>query len=501
MDGLPVVTPQVMKEIEKRAFEAGESEETYMKNAGRGIASAVEGFLVTLRTSGEVSLLIGKGNNGGDAFVAGELLKKKGFSVTAYCLFPLEECSSLSQKMAKGFVKAGGKVEVISSAPSFDGEKGVIVDGIVGTGFQGAARGLVAEVIDAANTSHLPIFAIDIPSGLQAESGVVENIAIKAHTTLFLGLPKIGFFIGKGWDHVGKLDYVDFGLPAKFFEEVDPVAHLISEKRTASYLPTVERSRHKYQAGYVLAVAGSSGMSGAAIMSAFSVLKVGAGIVRLFFPHEMKEELAAAPFELIKEGWDLKDPSRILEEAKRAKVLILGPGMGRSSKAMEAIGTLLNEISLPTVLDADALFFLAEHPDHPLPERTILTPHHGEMARILGKEVTLSSCNEYVKEKKVTLVLKGAPTILFHRHAEPLIIPHGDPGMATAGTGDVLTGLIAGLLAQGLDPRKAAGLGVLLHSLSGEIAAKEESSYSLTATDLIHFLPEAIQILLHYQGA
>ncbi|NGX59966.1 MAG: Bifunctional NAD(P)H-hydrate repair enzyme Nnr [Chlamydiae bacterium] len=494
MNGTPVVTVDEMKRLEKRAFAEGESDQKYMENAGAGIAAAVEKFFVT-PTSDTIYLLIGKGNNGGDGFVAGEILLQKGFSVLAYHLYPIEECSPLSQKMAKRFAKAGGKMIHLQSEPTF--EKGIILDGLIGTGFQGAAEGFLAEVIEMANKSQLPIFAIDIPSGLNGNTGEVQSIAIKAHTTLFLGLPKIGFYLKEGWNHVGKLVQVDFGMPERFVEDADPIAYLVSQEKAKKALPKIERSRHKYEAGYVLAIAGSPSMSGAAMMSCLATLKAGAGIIRLFYPEEMKTELTTAPYELIKEAWNLEDDTRIFEEAKRAKALLIGPGMGRTEKAATAAKNILAKTTLPTVLDADALYYLAQDKEMSLPEITLLTPHHQEMLRILDAPPTIENCLSYCKKKEVTLVLKGAPTIIFHPHTKPLIIPHGDPGMATAGTGDVLTGILAAFLAQGLDPRNAAGLGTFLHALAGEIAACEETSYGIIATDLIHFLPEAIQALQH----
>lgn len=491
MDGRAVVTADEMKRLEKMAVDAGENEQRFMENAGAGIAKAVEEFLVT-PSFGQIYLLIGKGNKGGDAFTAGALLLKKGFSVLAYHLFPLSECSPLCQKMAQRFTDAGGKM--VPFTPSF--EKGLILDGLLGTGFHGATTGIFAEAITAANRSGLPIFAIDIPSGLNGSTGEVATVAIEAHTTVSLGLPKIGFFIGQGWNHIGKLVHVDFGLPKTFVDQAQVSAHLISEEKAALALPKMKRNRHKYQAGYILAIAGSPGMPGAALMCCLAALKGGAGIVRLFYPKEMHEELLAAPYELIKESWDLIDDRRIEEESKRAKALIIGPGVGRSEATERAITKLLAKTALPCVIDADALFFIAKNKAMSLPEKTILTPHHQEMERILGSGPTFEKCQAFVEERKVTLLLKGGPTVLFHPGTTPLIIAHGDPGMAKAGTGDVLTGIVAALVAQGLAMREAAALGALLHALSGEIAAHAETSYCVVATDLIHFLPDAIQSLI-----
>ena len=301
-------------------------------------------------------------------------------------------------------------------------------------------------------------------------------------------MPKIGFFIGKGWDHIGELIYADFGLPKTVIAEAQAEAYLIDEEMLSTFLPPIKRSRHKYEAGYVLSIAGSFGMTGAAILSSFAALCSGAGIVRLFYPQGLEGTMVKAPLELLTESWNF-DLKRVLEEAHRAKSFLIGPGLGRTPEVQKMLANLLSQITLPCVLDADALYFLSENPQQKLPEATIFTPHHKEMERLLHTEVSFTACQCFVNEKKVTLVLKGAPTVIFHPQRKPLIIPRGDPGMATAGTGDVLTGILASLLAQGLDTYKAAALGVYLHALAGEIAALEKTSYCLIASDLSSTFP------------
>lgn len=491
IDGIPVVTADEMKRIEALAFKAGESGQTYMETAGESIAKRLEEELIAPTISKTISLLIGKGNNGGDAFVAGTLLLKKGYVVKAYLMSAFEECSPLCKKMGARFSKSGGSIAVVKEAPEF--EEGIIVDGLVGTGFKGQAEGLLLQLIEGANASGLPIYAIDIPSGLNGNTGNVGSAAIRAETTFYLGLPKIGFYIGSGWNFVGNLVSVDFGMPSVFYEAAEEVAILISKSGAKKALPKMERSRHKYETGYVVAIAGSREMPGAAMLSCFAALKAGAGIVRLFHPKGMDEGLSSSPYELIKEEWDLQNDARILEELKRAKTAIVGPGCGRTKEMEYAVRALLSKLDVPTVIDADALFYLSKDPELSLPKDTVLTPHHGEMERILGKAPTFEACQEYVKAKKVTLVLKGAPSVIFHPHARPLIVPHGDPGMATAGSGDVLTGIIAALLAQGAGLREGSALAVLLHALAGELAAEEETSYGVIASDLVHFFSSAVR--------
>lgn len=481
MKGLAVVTAQEMRRLEELAYKAGESEERFMERAGAGIAAALEKILLT-PSARTISLLLGKGNKAGDAVMAGTLLLQKGYKVRAYLVLePLQECSALCQAMAKRFQQAGGTIQNFRA--DFP-EPGLLVDGLVGTGFSGRAEGKLQEAIEAANASGMPILAIDIPSGLNGSTGEVGSIAIQATYTVTMGLPKIGFYIGKGWDLIGQLTIVDFGLPQKILSQVQPEGYLFDDQGAYQLLPKIQRSRHKYQRGYLLALAGSPGMPGAALLTCYAALRAGAGIVRLFHPSGMETELA--PYELIREEWK---SDRFFEEGKRARAVAIGPGLGRNDEIFKLLRDLLPRLQLPTVLDADALFYLSKEPDTQLPKKCVLTPHHQEMQRLLGTEPTLQHCQEFVEKKQVTLVLKGAPTMVFQSGEKPLIIARGDPGMATAGAGDVLTGIIGALLAQGLEPYPAAALGVFLHALSGEMAATQKTPYAVIASDLIEALP------------
>ncbi len=499
IEGLKVVTAREMSRIEGMALAEGALEVDYMENAGKAIADIVEDFVEKHDFDKVVTLLVGKGNNGGDAYAAGRRLLERGFLVVDYHLYSLDACGPLCKAMYEKFKREGGQIQFVRKEADFTfSPQGVILDGLVGTGFKGAAEGALAEIIEAANDSMLPIIAIDIPSGASGNTGAVETVAIEATITIYLGLPKLGFFLGKGWDHVGALIYASFGLKQECIDDAKPAAYLVNLDSLADIMPKIHRTRHKYEAGYVLGVAGSPGMPGAALLSSFATLKTGAGIVRLFHPHGMEGELNHAPYEVIREGWDGKDSSRIHEEMKRAKALFMGPGMGRSKETKRMISHLLPKITVPVVLDADALFYLSENPSTELPEQCILTPHRKEMEQLLAgwkkrkKESDFfADCQAYAEDKMITLVLKGAPTWIFSPKTPPLIVTAGDPGMATAGSGDVLTGMIAAMLAQGLEPVKAALLAVALHGLAGEYAAMNLTSYCMTASDLIEYLHDA----------
>lgn len=499
IEGIKVVTAHEMARIEGMAFAKGASEVDYMEHAAAAIADQVERFIDRHGLDQTVTLLVGKGNNGGDAYAAGRRLIEKGFTVVAYHIYSLESCGPLCKQMCESFKQRGGEIRFVHKEADFAFEpEGVILDGLVGTGFKGAAEGALAKIITAANNSGLPIIAIDIPSGVNGNTGIVETVAIQATLTIYLGLPKLGFFIGNGWDHTGELVYASFGLKQEYIDEAKPSAYLVNLASLSSLLPKIKRTRHKYEAGYVLGFGGSPGMPGAAILSGFGALKSGAGIVRLFHPIGMEESLNNAPYELIREGWNGKDCERIVEEMSRAKAVFVGPGIGRNKEAAQLMKHLLPHINVPSVFDADALFYLSENPKTKLPEFCILTPHRKEMKLLLGQPKEPQddihfhkSCQTYAEQKMVTIILKGAPTWVFSPHTPPFIIAVGDPGMATAGSGDVLTGMVAAMLAQGLEPVKAALLATALHGLAGEHAAINLTSYCMTASDLFEYLPDA----------
>ena len=487
---LTTVTAEEMSRLENLAYSEGASEEEFMERAAAALAECTLHFLQEHHLEKKVSLLAGKGNNGGDGFATASLLLDRGISVTAWHIYPASTCSPLCQKMRQRFEKKGG---VVRTGKELSGFEGVILDALVGTGFKGRAERELARAIESAHHSGLPILAIDIPSGLNGTTGAVESVAIQATETFFVELPKIGFFLQQGWDHVGRLMRASFGLDKKYKAQAKASAHLFDSASLKTLLPPIKRTRHKYQAGYVLAFAGSKQMPGAALLASYSALLSGAGVVRLFHPPHMEAALANAPYELLKEEWAGKSLTRPLEEAQRAQAMLIGPGMGRTPQAKHRVRQLLSTLSLPAVLDADALFFLAHNPKWALPKQSILTPHRGEMQLLLSTFSSKSAdpIQNFVDKKQIILVLKGAPTFIYQPHDAPLIVIQGDPGMATAGSGDVLTGIIAGLLAQGLDPKIAACIAVCLHGLAGEIAAKHLTSYCVTASALLDFLSEA----------
>jgi NAD(P)H-hydrate epimerase len=496
LEGARVVTSEEMRLVETRSFEAGYSSDSYMQQAGLAIAEHIRLFITKNNLPPKVTLIVGKGNNGGDAYVAAIELLKKGFSIQAFYLYVDKECSELNQKYFHEFLKHQGVAILLKENMKLEFDaKAPLLDGLLGTGFQGPVTGLLKQTIDCVNHSGAPIFAVDIPSGLHGTTGITGGTCIRAKETLYLTFPKVGFFLGQGYEYVGKLVRINFGLPQSYENLVKYSSCLLNEEIIAEYLPQIKRTRHKYQRGYVVALAGSPGMAGAANLACLAALRAGAGIVRLFHPQGMEKELCSSFQELIKTPLDPYYPEVLEKELSRAKALLIGPGLGKEYLVEHLFLALLEKITIPCVIDADALTPFAQKAKN-YPKEVILTPHYQEMLRCLGletidtEEMLFQRCQAFVQEKKVTLVLKGAPTRIFHPNTPCLIVARGDPGMATAGSGDVLTGVLAALLAQGLSSREAAALGVYLHARSGEFAALEKTSYSVIASDLIDKLAE-----------
>ncbi len=492
---LRVVTPDEMRSIEKAAIDSGISVETLMEQAGKETAKVVLAFVKEQKLAQKAFIIAGPGNNGGDGYVVARYLLQEGMTVQVAQIGQLDP-ASLVKKQRRRFEARGGKVIDLEAKKITLPEEGVLVDAIFGTGFHGKPEAYTAQVIEAMNGSKLPIIAVDVPSGLNAEKGTVEQVAVKATITCTMQYPKLGFFLQEGWNHVGKVMSLPIGLTTT----------IRNTKQTPEFsdiqtlLPPLVRTRNKYTAGHVVGLAGSHGMAGAALMTSYSALKSGAGITHLLFPDEYTTEFTGQPLEVVRIAYKPEDMATISHWLERAEATFIGPGLGLSPKIEAMLHTLWPKLKGKIVLDADALTWLAKTKQTtfgPLPN-AILTPHLGELHRFFPEkepvtEKFLKRCQELVDVNKTNLVLKGGPTFLFSHNAPCTIIMEGDPGMATAGSGDVLTGILASLLSQGLEPPNAMLLGTYLHGLAGELAAQEETSYCMTAMSIIANLPKAFK--------
>lgn len=490
-----VITPDEMKKLEERASSQSISAEMLMQEAGSQAASLIVSYVQQHKLAQKATILAGKGNNGGDGYVAARTLLQKGFSVNVWQLYPLEE-SSLTKKERKRFEESGGKV-FDSDFEDFAAE-GVVIDAIFGTGFTGSPDANIQKIIQKANSCKLPIIALDIPSGINANTGEM-TCAIKADLTIAIEYPKIGYFLKQAYNNVGEIRVCSIGL-AQF----DPKLALKIVEKEALILPYVARVRHKYEAGYVVGLAGSHGMAGASLLASYACLKSGAGIVHLLHPDAYTNEFTGVPLEVVRVPYEFeKDLLMMLQKMKKADALFIGPGLGQNDALLDAVFPTCRQ--KPCVIDADALSWIGKK--WPAGENfgplalAILTPHLGELNRLLAKEFkevtveVLTCCQQFVDQNNTHLVLKGAVSYLFAPSQLPEIVLQGDPGMATAGSGDVLTGVLCAFLAQKCSPVEAMRLGVFIHALAGKFAASEQTSYCMTASSIIHHLQNAFKQL------
>jgi len=484
---------------------------TLMENAGRAVADAAR-RLSAADSERPVVFVCGTGNNGGDGFVAARHLSEQGRRVRVLLAGSRDRVTGDALENLRRLDEAGIEVVEIDDAQVAARvlpQAALIVDALLGTGLSGKVRGLPGQLIEVINDSGRPVLAVDVPSGLDADSGEPLGIAVRAIETVTMGLPKIGLCLYPGMDYAGRITVANLGYPAELVADAPGVGELIDPEWVGLLLPRRLPSAHKGQFGRVLVIAGSVGMTGAAAMCAEAALRVGAGLVTVGCPASVNDILEvklteAMTFPLPEtylRTLDTPALALILELAEDADVLAVGPGLSRQPETAVLIRRLVARVGKPMVIDADALNALADatvllEGQH---APAVLTPHPGEMARLMGVSTGKIQAKRAhfaeaaAKRFRSVAVLKGARSIIAESGRPLTFCPTGNPGMATGGTGDVLTGTIAGLIAQGLLPFEAAAAGVYLHGLAGDIAAERVGEPSLLAGDVLEALPEAIQ--------
>jgi ADP-dependent NAD(P)H-hydrate dehydratase / NAD(P)H-hydrate epimerase len=472
-----------------------------MERAGCGVAQEVE----RLAPDGAVAVVCGKGNNGGDGFVAARLLRERGRAVTVLCTAAAHEYQgdaavNLARLPGAPPRETDGREGVGNTL----GQAAIVVDALLGTGFEGQPRGAIAEAIAAIAEAERPVISVDVPSGVDASSGAVAGVAVNANTTVTFHAAKPGLWVAPGKAHAGQVQIIDIGIPRGAPGEThiglidDAVAHELPRRGAAST---------KFSSGHVLIAGGSRDLTGAPRLAALASARSGAGYVTVCLPASLQAIVAADLREVMTrplpdEGGALlaQGVDEVLGLLERGGSLALGPGLGRSAGAQEFARTLAARAPVATVIDADGLNAHAGCLDQ-LAARgapTVLTPHAGELARLLGCESAdieqqrLRSVRAAARQAQAIVVLKGDDTLI----ADPagrVAVSRGDsPALATAGTGDVLTGVIAALLAQRLDAFTAACAGVWLHAQAGRVAAAAQgSAEGVIATDVIAALPRA----------
>lgn len=516
-----IVTAEEMRALDKAAIEDyGISGLVLMENAGRQAVELIRNVLGEVRGK-VVTIFIGKGNNGGDGLVMARHLLNMGAEVKVLSMANLEEISGDAAVNLDIWRKMDQKVFSLHQGDGINIVKLVlmntdmIVDAIYGTGFKGSVTEKAGRVIEALNGSGKSILAVDIPSGLEADTGRVNGVCIRADYTVTFGLPKLGLILEPGASYTGQLTVADISIPAALVEKTASQRFLTTAELVKKWLPARPNLAHKGSFGRVLIVAGSRGMTGAACLTGESSLRAGAGLVTVAVPetlHQVMEEklteVMTAPLPDTGKGSLSKGArQRILSLLENADVLAMGPGLSQAAEAVALVKELLPNVKIPCVLDADALNSLAGSGDilRKMQAPVVITPHPGEMGRLLGmttrgiQEDRIAAAAKAAGKWRVTALLKGARTVVAAPDGAVFINPTGNPGMATAGSGDVLTGVVASLMAQGMEATRAAAAGAYIHGLAGDLAAKEKGMMGMIAGDILSALPAAARELSEMQ--
>ena len=502
---MKVLTAAQMREVDRRTIERGIPGLILMENAGLRVVE----FLVERYGPLEhhrIVVLCGKGNNGGDGLVVARQLftRFRPRSLDVVLAGSPEDLTGDAAANLRMFQAVGGQLSFVIS-PAMRCAT-LVVDALLGTGLAGPARGPSAEFIRESTTGfpHAQVVAVDLPSGLASDGGTVPGDAVRAHATVTFTAPKLCHVLSPACEYVGELRVAQIGSHPDLYEKDDSIFLSLSSPAAFRHLfkPRVSDS-NKGLYGHALIVAGGRGKSGAAAMAGIGALRTGAGLVTVASAESAISAIAAYAPEMMteplpetKSGHVADLPETVLA---RKNVVALGPGLGTSDETVQLIRRLVDELRVPTVVDADGLNAIAGTVIRPKGPR-VLTPHPGEMARLTGQTTAavqsdrIGVARAYAQEHGVCLVLKGNRTVIAFPDGRVWINPTGSPAMATAGTGDILTGMLAGLIAQFPEDVQAAVLaGVYLHGRAGELGAGELGEKPLIATDLSRFLPEAMR--------
>lgn len=494
-----------------------------MENAGAEIARYIVEYLNCNKINNPKILIIaGPGNNGGDGIVVARHLLNAYESISILLIIlikhPYQGDAKINYEIIKRIAKADNRIKIIEN--KLDNVKhfnlDAIVDAIFGTGFKGAPLGIYKKAIELINRTPGYKVAVDIPSGVNGDYGSVEGVAVKTDLTITMGLLKRGHILYPGKIYCGDIKTANLGVSYEKLSKSN--TFLLDDEFIRKSLPKRKADSHKGTFGSVLVVAGGKGYSGAACLTSLGALYSGAGLVRLCYPVNINSavekkltEVIKVPLPATNEGsLAISGYDKIKEIAKKSDIMAIGPGITTNNETKELVEKLINSINLPIVIDADglnnlSLKYLAKLPKQKR-QRIVLTPHPGEFERLFGVPAQSVNNNrveiarEWAKKLSITIVLKGAPTVIGTPAGNAYINPTGNSGLAKGGSGDVLTGMIAGFIAQGAKPPIAACLAVYLHGHSADLAVKTKTEYSLVATDLIKFLPKAINRILNIKN-
>ncbi len=512
---MKIVTGTQMQLLDRRTItEAHIPSKVLMERAGEGVVRHLEQRFGPARGK-TVTIFCGKGNNGGDGLVVARLLKRQHARVQVVLLAPASDLSRDAAVMYRRFVTVAGRsfVKPFQSTDHIQAllnSSDLVIDALLGTGLSSDVTGNYLAAIELINGAGKPVIAVDIPSGLHADNGAILRRAIHATMTVTFGLPKQGLYVGSGIDHTGTVRVVDIGIPSAYVDRIESRLVLITQAAARRVLPDRLASAHKGTFGHAGIIAGSVGKTGAAALAAQAALRVGAGLVTVATPSSVNDVLEAKLLEamtmplpdtkartLARSGFD-----RIVTFIQARTAVAIGPGLSTHPETVELVQSLMKYLDRPAVLDADALNALTGRAslltECKIPP--ILTPHPGEMARLeVGATAQtvnadrIGTARRFARERGIYVVLKGARTVVARPDGLVAICPTGNPGMATAGTGDVLTGMLVGLLAQGVPAWEAACAATYFHGAAGDLAAQQLGQAGMVAGDLIARIPYAFQ--------
>jgi len=508
---MKLVNAEQMRDIDSRAIDHEKIPSLdLMENAGRGIFAYIRENILHRFDQPKIALVCGRGNNGGDGFVVGRYLIENDHTVDFYLTGSNEKLSDDCRQNYDRIRKANHDIIQItdeSAIPDFS-QYDIIIDAVFGTGFSGAPRGITEPIIEKISDAERFVVAVDAPSGLDVSTGQAEGVAVIADVTTTLALPKPGHFVSPGRELSGTVAVIPIGIPDHVVDHFDIKSNLITGELVSFLLPTPKPDGHKGDYGKVFILAASPGLTGAAAMAGLAAARSGSGLVTVGVPASLNPiletkltEVMTAPLPEIKKksALAIRGMGEIRKYIRERDAVAIGPGIGRHHETIELIRRLVPSIDVPMVIDADGLFALSKD-NSPLTNDhapMILTPHPGEFAHLTGETPDSNPIKNYdltakwAKKFNAVLILKGSPTIVASPDGDIFLNPTGNWGMASGGSGDVLTGIIAALLGQQMEPMEAAVCGVYLHGLAGDIAIGDINPRSLIPGDLIDYLPAA----------
>ncbi len=507
-----IATTKEMQALDSSAIkQAGIPGLILMENASLGILSVIINILGENLKGKRIIIVCGKGNNGGDGYAVARHLLNRCAKVHVLTAGPVADRKGDARTNAEIYLAIGGSIKELNKEdkPPKLQTADLIVDAVLGTGISGPPRGLIARLIEWINDRPEPVLSVDIPSGVEGDTGAAKGSAIVAGWTVTMGLLKRGLVLPPGRDFAGDVTVAIISLPPAIRAETHIPFHLIEEDDIKEIFPQRKPTAHKGDCGRAFILAGSPGMTGAATLCAQATLRTGAGLVIVGIPTGLNSIMETKLTEVITRRLAENDEGCICPEAlptiselvSWADVIAVGPGISQNPDTEKTVRLMLSGVKKPLVIDADGLNVLGQEQDFAgiLPAGSILTPHPGEFSRMCGLPISEILDNrvdltmQKASEWGTVVVLKGSPTIIADPGGEVFCNPTGNAAMATGGSGDVLTGMITGLLAQGCPPLHAAYAGVYLHGLAGDIAASEIGTATTIAGDLDRLLPQAIR--------